>query len=124
MGVDEGHSAVAPTFMYRYDFAPRLLRLAGLGATHATDLHPVFGDVDSRLASTVTALGGRIDLRAVSSRMQGHWLHIARHGRPAPGWPPYDAQHRRTLVIDRTDRVEDDPHAERRRAWAGFADVR
>ena len=33
----------APTFVYRYDLAPRLARLAGLGATHAAELVPVFG---------------------------------------------------------------------------------
>ena len=31
----QGHCQVAPTYSYRYDFAPRLLRLVGMGATHA-----------------------------------------------------------------------------------------
>ena len=56
--------------------------------------------------------------------MQAHWTHFARHGTPAPGWPAYDAEHRRTLIIDETDRVEADPRAERRRAWTGFTDYR
>ena len=30
----------APTFVYRYDLAPRLLRLAGLDATHAAEMRP------------------------------------------------------------------------------------
>ena len=50
MRVAEGHAAVAPTYMYRYDLAPRLLRLTGIGATHAAELLPVFGEVDSPLA--------------------------------------------------------------------------
>ena len=124
VGIAQGHAAVAPTWMYRYDFAPRLLRLAGHGATHATELLPMFGEVDSPAARVLTALGGRAALGAVSERMRGHWVHFARHGTPAPGWPCYDAQRRRTLIIDEADRVGDDPRAERRRAWTGFTDLR
>jgi para-nitrobenzyl esterase len=122
--IAEGHATVAPTWMYRYDFAPRLLRMAGFGATHATELLPMFGEVDSPAGRVITAIGGRAAMRAVSARMQDHWVHFARHGTPAPGWPRYDAERRRTLIIDETDQVEDDPRAERRRAWAGFADFR
>jgi para-nitrobenzyl esterase len=84
----------------------------------------VFGEVDSLLARVVTALGGRTALRTVSARMQEQWVHVARHGTPAPGWQAHDAEHRRTLIIDETDRVEADPRAERRRAWTGFTDYR
>ena len=110
--------------MYRYDHAPRLLHLAGIDATHAAEMMPVFGEVDGPLARVLTVAGGRAALRAVSGRMQGHWVHFARHGVPAPGWPAYDAEQRRTLVIDETDRVEADPRARRRRAWEGFTDYR
>jgi para-nitrobenzyl esterase len=121
--VAEDHARVAPTFMYRFDLAPRLLRLAGIDATHAAEIVPVFGEVDAPLAHVQTVLGGRAALRAVSARMQAHWVHFARHGTPGPGWPAYDAA-RRTLVFDEVDRVEDDPRADRRSAWAGFADYR
>ena len=96
VGVAEGHAGVAPTFMYRYDLAPRLLRLARVDATHAAEIMPVFGEVDGPFAGTLTALGGRAALRATSDRMQEHWTHFARHGTPAPGWPAYDAERRRT----------------------------
>jgi para-nitrobenzyl esterase len=124
VGVTEGHARRAPTFAYRFDLAPRLLRLAGIDATHGAELVPVFGDVDGAFGRLQTVLGGRPTLRAVSARMQAHWLHFARHGAPGPGWPAYDAERRRTLVFDETDRVESDPRAERRRAWAGFTDYR
>jgi para-nitrobenzyl esterase len=122
--VAEGHAPVAPTYMYRFDLAPRLLRLTGIAATHAAEMLPVFGEVDGPLARTLTVLGGRAALRAVRDRMQAHWTHFARHGAPEPGWPAYDTEHRRTLVIDEADRVETDPRAERRRAWTGFTDYR
>ena len=44
----EAHSRHAPTYVYRYDYAPRTLRWAGLGATHATELLAVFGTLDHR----------------------------------------------------------------------------
>src|SRR6478609_9174516 len=36
------HSRHAPTYVYRYDYAPRTLHLSGFGATHATELLAVF----------------------------------------------------------------------------------
>ncbi len=122
--VAEGHAAIAPTFMYRFDLTPRLLRAIGMGATHTVELVPVFGEVESRAARALTAIGGRAALRAVTARMQAHWVHFARHGVPGPGWPAYDVEQRRTLIFDETDRLESDPRAERRHAWAGFADYR
>jgi len=122
--VAEGHSAVAPTFMYRFDLAPRLLRLAGVDATHAAEMTLVFGEVDTLFVRALTALGGREAMRAVSARMQAHWVHFARHGTPLPDWPAYDVDQRRTLVFDEVDRVEADPRADRRRAWTGFTDYR
>lgn len=124
MRVADGHAGTAPTFVYRYDLAPRLVRLVGLDATHAAEMIPVFGEVDSPLARLQTVAGGRSALRSVSARMQAHWVHFARHGVPGPDWPAYDTDHRRTLIIDETDRVEDDPRADRRAAWSGFTDYR
>ncbi|MCQ4118172.1 carboxylesterase/lipase family protein [Rhodococcus tibetensis] len=115
----EGHTAVAPTYSYRYDFAPRLLRLAGFGATHATEMYAVFG-LTGPWARALTALGGWKALRTVTGTMQSHWLHFARHGVPAPGWPSYSRENRETLIIDETSRVEHDPLGERRRAWLGY----
>lgn len=118
----DGHSAVAPTWVYRYDFAPRALAVLGVGATHGTELAAVFG---ARLLSrTLTALGGRRDLAAVTRRVQEHWTSFARTGSPGPDWPTYDSAGRRTLVIDVEDRVECDPRRARRQAWTGYANYR
>lgn len=115
----QGHTAVAPTYAYRYDFAPRLLHLLGLGATHSTDLYAVFG-MDRRMRLALTALGGGAGLRAASETVQSHWLHFAYHGHPHPNWPTYDLQDRRTLLIDETSRVVADPDGDKRRAWIGY----
>ena len=113
--VAEGHAAVAPTWFYRYDYAPPLLRATGFGATHGTELPVVFGYG----LGTLGALGGSRALRAVSDRVQAQWLSVARYGAPLPSWPRYgDA--RTTLIFDKRDRVEDDPRRERRLAWQGY----
>lgn len=117
--VMEGHSRHAPTYAYRYDFAPRALQLAGIGATHATDLVPVFGVTDTPIGRAFTAAGGRRGLRAVTEQFQDNWLAFARTGTPLPSWPAYTEARRSTLIIDYPTRVEHDPDREKRLAWQG-----
>lgn len=109
-----------PVYAYRYDLAPRLLRLLGIRATHGMELYPVFGLADRRPGRILTALGGREALLAVQDRIQDNWLHFARYGTPADHWPTYDDQARLTRIFDVTDRIEADPRRDRRLAWSGF----
>ncbi|SDM61266.1 para-nitrobenzyl esterase [Cryobacterium flavum] len=55
------HSRFAPVHFYRFDIAPRLMHLLGLGldATHGIEMYALFDQVDSPFARTMTALGGR-----------------------------------------------------------------
>ncbi|MDI9915234.1 carboxylesterase/lipase family protein [Rhodococcus sp. IEGM 1379] len=115
----QGHCTVAPTYSYRYDFAPRLLRLLGIGATHATELFAVFGRSDA-LIKCLTIFGGRRSLHAVTETMQNHWLHFARQGTPGSDWPQYSTANRETMIFDSTSYVDNDPLADRRRAWIGY----
>ncbi|MGQ4598339.1 carboxylesterase family protein [Nocardia sp. R6R-6] len=117
--VMEGHSRHAPTYAYRYDFAPRALRLAGLGATHASELIPVFGAGDSPFGRALTAAGGRRGLRAVTEQFQDNWLAFARTGAPLPTWPGYTEARRATLIIDYPARIEHDPDQAKHLAWQG-----
>lgn len=122
--IAEAHSAHAPTHVYRYDFAPRMLRWSGLGATHATELFAVFDVYRSGFGNLLTAAGDRRDALKVSNEVQNRWREFARTGRPGDGWPTYTTDERAVLVIDRRVRVEKDPHSVRRRAWQGFTLVR
>ena len=115
----QGHCDVAPTYSYRYDFAPRILTLVGLGATHATELFAVFGRSDA-LTGALTAIGGRRSLATVTEAMQEHWINFARTGSPGTEWPVYTSAQRRTMIFDRISRVESDPLGDRRRAWIGY----
>ena len=113
--VGQAHAEVAPTWFYRYDYAPPLLRALRLGATHAAELPVVFGYG----LGTLGALVGTRELRALSDRVQAQWLHVARHAAPLPSWPQYGSA-RTTMVFREQDRLEDDPRRDRRLAWQGY----
>jgi len=115
-----GHSAVAPTWMYRLDYAPPLLKLVGIDATHGADLLTVFDRARTSVAKLTTLLGGRKALAGVSERMQDYWLRYAIDGSVAATWPQHDASTRATLVFDNPDRVENDSRQDRRLAWDDF----
>ena len=122
--VAEAHSGYAPTWAYRYDFAPRLANMLGLGATHGLDIPAVFGNYSSGIGRFLTLAGGKRTAVSVSKRFSGALLRFARTGTPGPMWPAYETGARRTKVFDRTDQILLDPHVERRTAWNGFLGYR
>jgi para-nitrobenzyl esterase len=52
--------------------------------------------------------------------MRANWVQFAVRNAPSASWPRYTAEERSTLIIDATDRVENDPRSFRRLAWNGF----
>ncbi|MBS9535012.1 carboxylesterase/lipase family protein [Mycobacterium sp. M1] len=119
--IAEAHGAHAPTYVYRYDYAPRVLRWTGLGATHATELFAVFDVYRSGgLGVLLTAGADRRTALRVSGKVQRAWRSFSRTGAPGEDWPAYTPDERAVMVFDRRSRVELDPHPERRRAWEGF----
>ena len=118
--ISHAHSAHAPTFTYRYDYAPRILDMSGMGATHATELLAVFGIYRTRVGGLLAAAGDRASARRVSREVQTRWGEFSRYGSPGEGWPRYDEGMRAVLVFDRQTRLQYDPDADRRRAWEGF----
>jgi para-nitrobenzyl esterase len=118
----DGHRAVAPVYLYRFDFATPMLRVLRLHAAHATELPFVWGNLGVVPRDPMFALGGRKLGAAVSQRVRSRWTNFARHGDPQgldgePSWRPYGAEDRATLIIDKQDSVVDDLDAEVRRAW-------
>ena len=81
----ERHSRYAPVYFYRFDVAPRLLRWAGLDATHGVEMFALFEQGDARLARTMTSLGGRRVFSQAGERMRDAWLHFAADRRPTGG---------------------------------------
>jgi para-nitrobenzyl esterase len=118
--VAEAHSRHAPAYLYRYDYAPRVLRWSGLGATHATELLAVFGIYRTRFGALLTAAADRRSARRVTNEVQRRWRSFARSGVPGDDWPAYSDTDRAVMVFDRRSHLEFDPHPERRMAWRGF----
>jgi para-nitrobenzyl esterase len=118
--VADFHSEFAPVHVYRFDFAPRLLKLVGLDATHGVEMFALFDQLDVPLARAMTSLGGSDEYASAGERMRQHWLDFAEGGVVSETWPAYRLRSRSTLIIDRTDRVEIDPRRNRRRAWRRF----
>lgn len=117
----EAHGTHAPTYLYRYDFAPRALRWSGLGATHATELFAVFDIYRSRFGTLLAPGAERRTALQVSDQVQHHWQRFSRDGAPGDGWPAYTDTDRAVMVFDRRSGIEFDPHPERRTAWQGFS---
>ena len=115
------HSRVAPTRMYRFDHAPAMLRLLGIGATHGAEIAYVFGTLGAAKKDPSFDLGGLAAARRLSAEMRARWAAFAHHGEPAaPGadtWPLYDEHSRSTLVFAERGTVVDDPDAGIRAAW-------
>jgi para-nitrobenzyl esterase len=116
------HARVAPTWMYRFDFAPPMLKLLGIGATHGAEIAYVFGNLHVMRRDPSFRLGGAAEAARVSSALQHRWLAFAAAGSPlAEGggddWPRYDGERRATLVVDGRQRVVDDPDSAIRQAW-------
>jgi para-nitrobenzyl esterase len=118
--VAEGHSRYAPVYFYRFDIAPRVAKILGLDATHGIELFAIFDRARTPFGRVMGSLGGHRDFERTGRRMRTNWVRFAREGTVDSGWPAYTERHRATLVIDAEDRVEEDPHAERRLAWSEF----
>ncbi|OJH37325.1 carboxylesterase/lipase family protein [Cystobacter ferrugineus] len=109
----EQHAQHAPTWRYRLDYPSPFL---GLGAMHALDLFLLFPFPPGL---TRLLLGKPTpELEALAQRMKRHWLRFVREGRPEEGWPAYDLETRKTLLLNLEDELVADPEGERRRAWA------
>jgi len=118
----EGHSAVAPVYLYRFDFATPMLKLMRIGATHAMELPYLWGNLVMGPKDPTYKLGGLKAGKAVSERTRARWLNFADQGKPIglpgePEWIPYQDSGRASLVINRTDSVVKDLDRDIRTVW-------
>ena len=79
--IAEADSEHAPTYLYRYDYAPRTLSWSGLGATHATELLAVFDLYRTRFGALLNLAGDRRSALRVSNDVQRRWRAFGRTGR-------------------------------------------
>lgn len=117
----EGHSTVAPVYLYRFDWSPPMLKLLLVGAAHATELPYVFGNLSGPKDPTLK-LGGKKTAKAVSERFRTRWINFATQAKPTgppgePEWTPYQETDRACLIIDKRDTIVHDIDAHTRAAW-------
>lgn len=119
----DGHSAVAPVHMYRFDYATPLFKVLLVRAAHATELPYVWGNLGGPQDVTLK-LGGTRTATAVSERIRTRWLNFAADGDPrgpvgAPLWSAYTEKDRACLVIDKQDTIVHDVDERIRGAYGG-----
>ncbi|KKC02801.1 carboxylesterase [Mycobacterium nebraskense] len=117
----EGHSGVAPVYLYRFDYSTPLLKVLLVRAAHATELPYVWGNLGAPKDPTLK-LGGSKTAKAVSKRMRTRWVNFAARSTPAgpdgePDWRPYREADRACLIIDKRDTVAHDVDANILAAW-------
>jgi para-nitrobenzyl esterase len=118
----EGHSAVAPVYLYRFDFATPMHKVLRIGAAHAMELPYVWGNLVIGPKDPSFRLGGLKAGRALSERVRARWLNFAHQGKPIglpdePAWIPYQEADRACLLIDRVDSVVNDVDDDIRAMW-------
>src|SRR3984893_4508004 len=118
----EGHSAVSPVYLYRFDFATPMLKLMRIGAKHAMELPYVGGNLVMRPKVPTFKLGGLKAGKAVSERIRARWLNFADQGKrigvpDARAWSPSTEGERASLVIVRADSVVNDIDRDIRAMW-------
>lgn len=101
-------------WMYRFDYAPALLRRLGVGAMHSMELSAVFGDAHASKARVL--LGA--EMEQVTEEMQEAWAGFI--WGDSPGWEKYTEDSRATRIIERSSHTENDPRREHRLAWESF----
>ncbi|MGW9827336.1 para-nitrobenzyl esterase [Brevibacterium pityocampae] len=99
------------TFVYVFAARPD----GGIGAAHAADIAPLFGNFDGSFAA-VTHPRPHDGDRHLGAEMRQAWVRFAASG--DPGWPAWDSTHP-VRVFDYTSRTDTHPFIDR---WRLFAD--
>lgn len=106
----------APVYLYKLDWTTPVDG-GRLRAPHSLDVPMVFDNV-ARSASLIGA--GTQEAQEVADAMSSAWLAFARTGSPnssgLPSWPPFNIEHRPTMVFNTLSRSVNDP-LYRERKW-------
>jgi para-nitrobenzyl esterase len=104
---DAWSRARQPTWMYAFEWeAPKL------GAIHCLDVPFAFDVLD---APGVTEVAGKKAPQSLADDVHRAWVRFVTDG--DPGWAPYDAVERPTMVWDETPAVTTDPWRAMREIW-------
>jgi para-nitrobenzyl esterase len=102
-------------YQFRYDspFMGGVLK-----CPHTMEIPFVFNNVEP----IIGILGSNPDRILLAEKVSAAWVAFARSGNPnhkgIPNWPTYDKKTRATMIFNTECKVEKDPFAEERKAWA------
>jgi len=108
-------SRAAPTWMYLFAWKSRAFD-GRLGATHALEIPFAFNNL--RQPGVAAFLGAGESPQHVADVMHAAWIRFIQG--QEPGWAPYTAAERATMVFDDASRTELDPGRVTRLAWDGL----
>ena len=117
--LSDNYSETTDVYTYRYDYQPGLVKLTGLGAFHITDIPILFNSFLDLGISKPVIFGSEKDLQ-VGRRMRNYWGNFAKYGCPDESWTAYDKNSRTTMIIDETDRLENNPYGERMALYESY----
>jgi para-nitrobenzyl esterase len=117
--VAERKAAGGPAPVYMYQFRYDSPFMGGvLKCPHTMEIPFVFNNVEP----VIGILGSSPDRIPLAEKVSGAWVAFARSGNPnhkgIPNWPTYDKKTRATMIFNTECKVEKDPFAEERQAWA------
>ena len=111
----------AHTYMYRFDWASKPLKMVGLSSCHGLELPFVFGTFKTSVGKKVLLFSNHKKIFSLSAQMQQAWINFAKTGNPNNNgngdWKPYDASARNTLIFDKKSYTCTDPKCDQRKAW-------
>ena len=102
---------------YMYEFAwPSSVAASTYGAYHGLGLPFVFNQ-RALVTGPRGMLGPSGGPAELAEKMQDAWVEFAKTG--SPGWAPYTAAERQTMLLNTTSELQTNPHAKEIRAWEG-----
>lgn len=114
---------IAPVYVYRFEWAAPILKMAGAGSFHGLEIPFVFANVDSGMGKILKLIATKKLINRLSGEMQQCWINFARYGNPngtgKEEWKMYDATNRVTMIFNKKTKPVNDPDAAQRKAWEG-----
>lgn len=119
----ECRSTYAPVYMYSFEWASPVLKMAKVGSFHGLELPFVFHCTEGKTGKLLKLICMRSTIKRLSGEMQQSWINFARYGNPngtgEQKWKPYTAEERNTMIFNRKSKAVVDPYGQQRQAWEG-----
>ena len=109
------HSLTGKTYMYEFAWTSPVAN-GSYGAYHGLELPFVFNNL-AVATGEKGMVGNNGALSDLANKMQDAWVQFAKAGNP--GWDAYNTTERKTMLINNTWQLQNNPHAKVLEAWDG-----